>query len=86
MKYYLDSDTANFPWWGGAWDNFQDLKKHQNAWDCVENYLNEISADGSMSETDVYDIMWFELEDWLIENKDWLFENNFKDTDGTWLD
>lgn len=34
---------------------------------------------GSMSKTDVNDFMWYELEDLLIEN-------NFKDTDGTWLD
>lgn len=27
MKYYLDSDMANFPWWSGARDNFQDLKR-----------------------------------------------------------
>lgn len=79
MKYYLNSDMARFPWWNGAWYNVQDLKKHQNAWDCVENCLDEISADGSMSETDVNDFMWFDLEDYLIEN-------NFKDSDGNWLD
>lgn len=79
MRYYHDCDLEEFPWWSGAQVNFQDLKKHEQAYQWVEALLDDITTDDRLSMTEVNDFMWFDLEDYLIEN-------NFKDCDGNWLD
>lgn len=65
--------------WAGARSNYNDLSEHEHAHEAVEDFLDDLTSTTDMSETAINDFIWFELEDWLIEE-------GFKNADGEWLD
>lgn len=79
MKYYCECGLSGFQFWAGAASNYDDLSKHDTAKEAVEAYLEDLTTTTDMSEAEINDFMWFELEDWLIED-------GFKNVDGEWLD
>lgn len=79
MRYYIETSLDEFPWWGGATDNFKELAKHQAAYEYVAGMLDDATEDGTLSETEVNDFMSFYLDDFLIDR-------GFMSDYDTWLD
>lgn len=70
MEMLVDVDLRDFNAWSGGLTVLEELKKHPDAFDYIENFLEEPDIFGPdfIHEVDVNDFLWFEALDELAEN------------------
>lgn len=62
MTYEVEKSLKDFDFWGGAVANVKNLTDEE--FDRIEEYLTEAE---SLTETEINDFMWFEMEFWATE-------------------
>lgn len=90
MSFYAmelqEFELKDFPAWAGAVPRLKELVEHERAYDSASAYVDDFiactyeSSFGEVytSKTVVNDFLWFELDDWLIDE-------GFKDDEDNWL-
>lgn len=80
MKYTVEKSLYEFKAWSGGKTRLDELKQHPAAFDAIEDLLEQMTQEREMTETDINDYLWFELDDELEEL-------GYYDTqDGKWYD
>lgn len=62
MTYKVEKSLKDFDFWGGAIANVKNLTDEE--FDRIEEYLTEAEP---LTETEINDFMWFEMEFWATE-------------------
>lgn len=62
MTYKVEKSLKDFDFWGGAVANVKNLTDEE--FDRIEEYLTEAEP---LTETEINDFMWFEMEFWAAE-------------------
>lgn len=62
MTYKVEKSLKDFDFWGGAVANVKNLTDEE--FDRIEEYLTEAEP---LTETEINDFMWFEMEFWATE-------------------
>lgn len=62
MTYKVEKSLKDFDFWGGAIANVKNLTEEE--FDRIEEYLTEAEP---LTETEINDFMWFEMEFWATE-------------------
>lgn len=62
MTYKVEKSLKDFDFWGGAVTNVKNLTDEE--FDRIEEYLTEAEP---LTETEINDFMWFEMEFWATE-------------------
>ena len=85
MKFMVECSLADFNAWAGGKATLDDLRRHQEAYDYIESFINEWTYGNNVTDTDVNDFLWFEVYDMLAEaglydneNDVWLNEGEEK--------
>lgn len=65
MKYTCENELCNFSAWGGGKEVLEALGG--DAYMDASDYLEWWSEEVAITETDINDWLWFECEDYLIE-------------------
>lgn len=60
MRIYSEISIRDFEFWSGAKDTAARIKNY-NAWDTVENVIEDIYPDG-MTDTELNDLFWFDSD------------------------
>lgn len=63
MTYKVEKSLKDFDFWGGAIANVKNLTDEE--FDTIESYLEESGE--LMTETEINDFFWFEMEFWATE-------------------
>lgn len=63
MTYKVEKSLKDFDFWSGAVANVKNLTDEE--FDTIENYLEESGE--LMTETEINDFFWFEMEFWATE-------------------
>lgn len=67
MTYTTECSLDSFNAWSGGAQRLDELKKHADAYAYIADLLDDLTSETAMSETDVNDFLWFELDDVLEE-------------------
>ena len=62
MTYKVEKSLKDFDFWGGAIANVKNLTDDE--FDTIENYLEGFEL---ITETEINDFFWFEMEFWATE-------------------
>lgn len=70
MEILVDTDLQHFNAWAGGLEVLEDLRKHPDAFDYVDSFLEEPDVFGPdfIREVDVNDFLWFDCLELLEEN------------------
>lgn len=70
MRYVVETSLNKFDAWSGGLRVLNKLCDHQEAYEFIENYLDEYEecANCMLTDTDVNDFLWFDALDFLEEN------------------
>lgn len=70
MRYVVETSLNKFDAWSGGLRVLNKLCDHQEAYEFIENYLDEYEECAScmLTDTDVNDFLWFDALDFLEEN------------------
>lgn len=67
MQYTVDTCLSDFHAWSGGKTVLSELVDHPEAYDYIENIIDEMSTFSNMTETDVNDFLWFDALYMLAE-------------------
>ncbi len=67
MKYIVEKPLCEFHAWSSGLANLLELEFHPAAFDYIENYIDSLCEEDDRTETDINDILWFEMYDILEE-------------------
>lgn len=88
MKYYAEKSLENFKPWSGAVARLEELKQHEEAFNHISDLLDEITSENELSDSEINDFLWFELDQELEEagyycndNDEWYEDGSFNNTE-----
>lgn len=65
MKITVETTLSNFEAWSGGETVLNELAGE--SFDIIENFIEEWSDENQLTETDINDFLWFDVEDYLRE-------------------
>lgn len=65
MKYTTNCTLDEFNAWSGGATALDELRQHPEAYAYISDMLDDMTECSEMTETDINDFLWFELDDVL---------------------